>query len=121
MVTKPPVTSPFTAPSSPMTSSPVTLTSPSTRPKISSAPVPRTLPRTTVERPSTDPWGISHVHVDVAVERRPVGDRQASRFHVADQARSRLQVDTFLGRHVARYLAGDREGLSAHVGFDDGR
>src|SRR5688572_13140230 len=120
-----PDTLPRTAASSPSTSSPLTLTSPSTRPRISRLPEPRTLPRTTLVRPITEEPFMQqpplYVHVDVALERGTVGDRQARGFHVADQAAAGLEVHALGRGHVARHLACDGEALGGHVGLDHGR
>src|SRR5579859_6766647 len=100
--------------------SPPTAISPSTQPCTSRSASPVMRPRTRVALPMMDAFcaAISHVHVDVALELGPVGDRDARGLHVADDARPALQVDA-LGRvDVARERARHDERAARHVGLD---
>src|SRR4029453_427481 len=104
---------PFTVAPAPTTTSPSMTTSPSTSPKISRLPPPRTFPRTVVSPPSVEPprMAASHLHVDVALERGSVCDRQARGTNVADEPPARLNVDAIDRGHIARELARDAHRL----------
>src|SRR5688572_30339304 len=61
----------------------------------------------------------SYVHIDIAAERGPVGDREAVGFDVSDQAPTRLNVHARRGGHVARELACDADGQCRKIRLDD--
>src|SRR5690606_34950348 len=100
---------------------PSTVTSPSTFPCTSRSPSPWTLPTTTVLCPMLDAAVIarfrSHVHVDVALERCPIGNGQARSLHVSDQAPAGLQVHAIDRADITGDLPLDAHAVGAQVGL----
>src|SRR5688572_12123150 len=60
----------------------------------------------------------SHIHIDIATERRSVGDGQAIRFHVTDEAPTRLNVHARVRADITRQLPRDADRERLDVGFD---
>ena len=61
-----------------------------------------------------------HVHVDVALERGSVGDRQARCLDVSDEPPAGHEIDPVARGDVAGDLAADRQRRRRDVGLDHG-
>ena len=84
---------------------------PSTRPRISTTPSPRRLPRTTVPGPMMEapPSSLAHTSMStLPLNEAPSAMVKPRRLDVADEATAGLHVDPLLGGHIARHLASRR-------------